>query len=58
MQQVVDAQSERLALFQAEKDITSLSHQDDSTGQGECVGGLYMYIMKFKATCNTVCVLQ
>ena len=35
MQQVVDAQSERLALYQAEKEMASLSHQDHSTGQGE-----------------------
>lgn len=37
MQQVVDAQSERLALYQSEKDILNMSHQDHSTGQGEYV---------------------
>ena len=35
MQQVVDAQSERLALYQTEKDVHNMSHHDHSTGQGE-----------------------
>ena len=45
MQQVVDAQSERLALYQSEKDILNMSHQDHSTGQGEYADKYkYMYI--------------
>lgn len=34
MQQVVETQSNRLAAFTAEKEVASLSRQDESTGQG------------------------
>ena len=35
MQAVVESQSSRIASLSAEKEVTTLGQQDESTGQGE-----------------------
>ena len=34
MQQVIETQSDRIAAYMADREAASLSHQDESTGQG------------------------